>query len=605
MSFKNNYTKHINQISFYIKDQISLLRNIMFLVALTNEGIAQNFKSIKIDEFNIHSLKVSIITDNFLSNFISELDGFSVVESPLINTPDFRNIIFSKVTYNSKNDSISIFKSTISGRSIYYHINPKGEFFCSTHISLLRTAGVTIEENIEILPEFFIYRSVMPPNSLYKDIYHLFTGGRLCIIIIDGKCKFQSINHYNAPEPNQKIRSMKKSSKIMYDYLSESIERLKPVKDELAVLLSGGKDSSITSNICKKKFGITKSYSSGYPFEDPELNFEKIYALSAAEALGMNHHYYEPSNHEFLAGFLEAIKLSEEPLHHLQSVLFHLLFKNGISKDIKYVVHGQGAGFCFGNVTPYLYWKEKKLTKLLSKKPLKDIFIKISNLGGIEKGVAKIQSFKQILNETNLNYPLYDPKNPLWDWHGFGSVEWICNYFNVTPQNIIKSRYDFIKKFEHRSIYDVWSLYSLLIDEDITLPIWHKLGEENKKILYTPFYDSNVLNYVFLIPWKLKLSRPRNRLRNEICHRGNIPKFIINRPKKSFGIDPKYWGEKEGVFEPLIPIAVKVFNENEIRKMQSSDPKKAMTFWNMLNYAIWKRLCINNEPLKALLEELG
>jgi asparagine synthetase B (glutamine-hydrolysing) len=576
----------------------------MFLVAITKEGIAQNFQSVEIEEFNLHSLKVTIITDKFLSKVISEPDGFSVVESPLINTPDFRNIIYSQVNYQSIEKKLIVFKSTISGRSIYYHINPRGEFFCSTHISMLRTAGVPIEENTDVLPEFFLYRYVMPPNSLYKNINHLFTGGRLHISIEDGKCKFQSIDHYNPPEPNIKIKSMNISSKIIYDYLSESIEKLKPVRDEISVLMSGGKDSSVTSTICQKKFGINTSYSSGYPFEDPEFNFEKKYAISAAEALGMNHCYYEPSTQEYLVGFLEAIALTEEPLHHLQTPLFHLLFKNAIPKDKKFIVHGQGAGFCFGNVTPYLYYREKRVTKYFSTDYLKNIFLKISNVCKNEKGFSKIQKIKRILNETTSNYPLYEPENPIWSWHDFGSMEWICSYFNITNRNIIKSRYDFIKKFENRSLYDIWSLYSLLGDEDSTLPIWHKLGEGNRKILFDPFYDLNVLNYVFLIPWKIKLSRPRNRLRKEIARRAHIPEFIINRPKMSFAIQPEHWGKEGGIFEPLVPLASKVFDEKEIRKMQSTESKKAMTYWNMLNYAMWKRLYINCEPLEILLEEL-
>jgi asparagine synthetase B (glutamine-hydrolysing) len=577
----------------------------MFLVAITKDGIAQNFQSVKVEEFNLHSSKITIITDRFLSKFFLEPDGFSVVESPLITTPDFRNIIFSHVRYHSAEKKLTIFKSTNSGRSIYYHINSHGDFFCSTHISMLRIAGVPIKENPGVLPEFFVYRYVMPPNSLYMNINHLFTGGRLHISIIDGICKFQSIDHFNALELDEKIKSIKKCSKIIYDYLSESIEKLRPVKDEISILMSGGKDSSVTSTICQKKFGINTSYSAGYPFEDPEFNFEKRYALSAAEVFGMTHHYYEPSTQEYLTGFLEAIALSEEPLHHLQTPLFHLLFKNAIPKDKKFIVHGQGAGFCFGNVGPYLYWREKKLTKLLSKKPMNNIYIKMSNVLNKANGFTKIQNYKQIINETTLNYPLYDSRNPLWSWHDFGSVDWVCHYFNVTHRDIIKSRYNFIKKFENRPIYDVWSLYSLLGDEDITLPIWHKLGEGNKKILYDPFYDLNVLNYVFSIPWKLKLSRPQNRLRNEIARRGDIPEFIIIRPKRSFGIKPDRYGGKKGVFEPLIPLASKVFDEKEIRKMQSTEEKKAMTYWNMLNYAIWKRLCINNEPLEVLLEELG
>ena len=94
-------------------------------------------------------------------------------------------------------------------------------------------------------------------------------------------------------------------------------------------------------------------------------------------------------------------------------------------------------------------------------------------------------------------------------------------------------------------------------------------------------------------------------MRKEIARQSNLPKFIINRPKSAFGVRSKTWSMKGGVFEPLVPLASKVFDEKQIRYMQSSDPKKAMTFWNMLNYSIWKRLCINNEPLDDLIEELN
>ena len=113
----------------------------MFLIAITKDEIAQNFTSIKVDEFQINSYKVTIITDKFLSDLISEADDFSIIESPVISKSNNRNIIFSEVLYRNKENSLQVFKSTSSGRPLYYYTNLKGEFFCSTHISLLRKAG--------------------------------------------------------------------------------------------------------------------------------------------------------------------------------------------------------------------------------------------------------------------------------------------------------------------------------------------------------------------------------------------------------------------------------------------------------------------------------
>jgi len=567
----------------------------MFFLSITKNEISQNYQSYKIDEFKINSLFITVVTDNNTSKFIDEENGFSIIELPIIDSVENNKILFSNITYNKIDNELMISKSTISGRSLYYHINNKGEFFCSTHISLLRKAEVIIKENKQVLPEFFIYRYVMPPYSLYENINHLFTGGALRVCINNDKCLIKSIDHYMPPKQNEKLTKIRVCSKELYKNLVESVEKLHNSKNEIATISSGGKDSSITSSICQNIFSINKSYSAGYPFEDSNENIEKDYALSAADSFGMNHYYYEPTVDEYRKGFLEAISISEEPLHHLQTVLLHLLFKNGIPDNKKIVIHGQGAGFSFGNVTNYLYYKNKKMVKLFTKKPVKEIMSKIEGKG---------KMFVDNLDESTKNIPFSNPNNPLWLWHDFGDKKWVCKYFKTSEKEIIQTRYEFIKKFENFSIYDKWSLYSLLGDEDITLPIWTKLGEGNKKRLYAPFYDINVLDYVYSIPWKLKLKK-QNILRKEIAHQAKIPDFIVTRPKSSFGVRPERWSKKGGVFEPLVPLASKVIDERYIRSMQTHESKKAMTFWNILNYSIWKRLCIDNEPLNVLLDELN
>jgi asparagine synthetase B (glutamine-hydrolysing) len=222
----------------------------------------------------------------------------------------------------------------------------------------------------------------------------------------------------------------------------------------------------------------------------------------------------------------------------------------------------------------------------------------------ISKITRKGEELVEIMDKSTSEYLLSNCKNPIWSWMEYGNKNWVCAYFHVNENDIVKQRYNLIKKFSDKSIYDLWSLYSLFSDEDMTLAIWSKLGEGNKKIIYYPFYDSTLLNYVFSIPWNIKLQQPKDILRKEIGRECKLPEFILTRPKSSFGVNSSAWARKGGIFEPLVPLASKIFPKKEIQKMQSTDSKKAMTFWNMLNYSIWKRLCINNEPLESLLEEL-
>jgi len=293
----------------------------MFLITVTKNEISHNFRFSNIEELEFNSSKMTIVTDNFLTKFIMEEGGFSVVESPLNSPHDSKKNIFSQVKYDQDNKVINIFRSAVSGRPIYYYINNEGDFFCSTHIHMLRDAGVLIEENTKVLPEFFVYRIVTPPNTLYKNIKQLSIGDQLCIKIKDEGCIFRSLDHYHFPTQDNNIRSIHESGEKILNLLSQSIEILDSCKDNIALLLSGGLDSSILCKICQDIFKTNDSYSTGYPFEDPDLNLEKSYALSAGEALGLNHEYYQATTEEYLKGFLEAISLAENPLHHLQSCM--------------------------------------------------------------------------------------------------------------------------------------------------------------------------------------------------------------------------------------------------------------------------------------------
>jgi asparagine synthase (glutamine-hydrolysing) len=573
----------------------------MFLVAITKSEIANNLQSFAIEQFRINSSIITIVTDNFLSNIFSEPRGFSIIESPFIRNQNFGDVIFSQITYNNKNDVLEIFRSTLSGRPIYYHINSKGELFCSTHISMLRKTGVKIEENRMALPEFFAYRFIMPPQTLYKNIKQLFPGSRLYIKLINGKCVIRSISNFDIPKKDKKINSIENISRQTSNYLSKAIQALSPCKDRVAVLLSGGLDSSILFKICQANYGVDTTYSTGYPFEDPRKNMEKEYALSAADTFQAKHKYYEVTNKQYLRGFIEAISAAEEPLNHLQSVMFYLLFQGGIPYNKDIIISGQGADTVWGGGLNYLlYTSDQMLFKLLLKSPLVKLLEFASRITNKGKYFIDI-SLKW---KASKNCPKQDPNNIVWSADKYGSEDWVCKYFKVTSYDIIKNRYKTIKQFEGHSIYDVISLYTFLGALSVTQSIEAKLGESQRKILYYPFNHCDLLNYGYSIPWDLKLKTPKNILRRVACQY-DVPESIITRPKRGFGIRAERWAEKGEIFDSLIPLASKIFDEKQIRSMQSSDPKKSMTFWNILNFSIWKRLCVNNEPADVLLEELG
>jgi asparagine synthase (glutamine-hydrolysing) len=425
-------------------------------------------------------------------------------------------------------------------------------------------------------------------------------GGQLRVRLENDRCVIHTATYYTPPIENKHIKSLQESTTELHKYLGETLQRLQPAKNEVTILLSGGIDSSIISTLYKKTFNLNTSYSTAYPFESG-VNLEKRYALSAAKALQMNHCYYEPTTEKFLTGILEAISYAEEPLHHLQSVLLHLLWKNKIPREKRIILCAQGAGSTFGhNQIFYFYQKRKQLLYRLAINNLSlSLLKKLSNI------TATYKPFIEIIDKLHHDFPVTHPENPIWTWMDYGSWEWAQTYFKTTKNQIIKERNEIIKEFSDLSLYDIWSRYSLYGDEDVTLAIWSKIGEKNNKIIYYPFYDTKVLNSAFSIPWRLKIQKQR-LLTKELARQRELPKFIINRPKLAFGITSQQWAKQGDVFEPLMPVVSKIFDEREIRKLQSTNNRRtSQTFWNIVNYSIWKRLCINNESLDLLLEELN
>ena len=439
----------------------------------------------------------------------------------------------------------------------------------------------------------------MPPQTLFKNIKQLSLGESLFLKITKEKIDIQKITRPEFTYDNTNLSSIDICAKHICKMLRESIGKISISKDNIALILSGGIDSSILCKIGKDNFGFNESYSTSYPSEMSEEKIEKDYAISAGDALDLHHHYYEFSTNEYLHSVIESIYFSELPLHHLQSSCLNLLFKNGIPKNKKIIIQGQGAAGYFGNFRNYLYYKEKLPFKLFFYKPVNKIMGKINSITGLG---GKTINF---LYKSSLNYPLSNPDNPLWSIHDWGNKKWVCSYYNKTTKDIISNPYNVLKRYENKFVYDLTSLYSLYGDEDSTLSIWSKIAERNKKILYSPFYEFDVLNYAFSIPWRLKLKPPENILRKTIARECGLPKLIINRPKSGFGLEPRKWSKIGGFFEPFVKIASKNFEENEIRKMQSNDPTKAMIFWNMINYSIWKRLHIDNDNLDVITEELN
>ena len=573
----------------------------MLLAALSRSSLPGAFGSFSHQQFSVApGWLLTIATDELLSGIKVSDDEIVGAESLLSPLGVGSDVKFISARFSRQLRTLEILKTTISGRPVYYHLGSNGEFFVSTHIRLLRQAGVVIEENVEVVPELLIYRTVAPPRTLYRAIQQLPAAGQILVQIKEQGCSLTVNSGYSLPEGMGKDHDEGDISTRVTEFLSDAVGRLKPAGQSVATLLSGGVDSSILCGLAVQQLDSYDTYSSSYPFEDPEKDFEKAYALSAAAALATRHNFFVPNSLDFLKGVVEGLGNAETPLDHLQSVLLHLLFKYAIPKHLNHVIHGAVAEVAWGTETHLALGRAgTSRQNLLSTGPA----LAMLRMAGafwpkalaIREGVETVQ---------RLGLPLSSPQNPLWKIGAYGDREWVQARYRVSAEDVIRSRYDNLRSFADRPMEDVIALYSFNFQVAANIALWSKLAEGQGKIIYYPFADRDLLDFGFSIPWNLKLKSAKRFLRESGRALG-IPGAILDRPKRSFGINSDRWAEKGGVLEPLIPVAAKVVDIDELRSLQGRASRPAMTLWSLLNYAILKRLFILNESLDDLLSEVA
>jgi asparagine synthetase B (glutamine-hydrolysing) len=485
-------------------------------------------------------------------------------------------------------------KKSIGGRPLYYYAD-KSAFVCTTHVKNFKKLGIALTVNEAVLPEYFVYRLVMPPHTLYQNIRQLIPGQKAVVDFQGDEIRLSTLHRFLPDRHNsEESQAISEASAAFYD----SIRALSAVRDAVAVFLSGGLDSSTIYKIAHTTLGISKSYSTGYPFEDVELNTEKAYALSAAQSLGSEHTYLDTTVEEYQSAVIQSIWAAEEPLHHVQSPMMYLLCKNGLRQEENIILSGFGAGTFFGLYYHYEAaarsgWKHRFL-----KQPIRNI-LRLIGVGSIFPEMVTAG----ITGRTSLRADMKDAAYFLWGVGVYGDPQWVRNTFGCDSHDIVQGRLETINAYADMNLYDQISIVDYLGDACLTQYIWGKIAESHAKKMYYPFTSENFINSAFSMSWKYKMKYPKHAVK-EIARHSGVPEFIITRPKSGFGIQNQRWISDGGPLGPLIDLAAELDNVFKIHAIDCRDAGTRMIRWNIVNFVLWKAMMIDNLSPGELTERL-
>jgi asparagine synthase (glutamine-hydrolysing) len=476
---------------------------------------------------------------------------------------------------------VSLTSSICCCRPLYYHYR-EGLFCCSTSVRSLNECGVELELNEKALPEFLVYRYVVSPQTLYRGVKKLLGGQTVRIDLATGclvdSSDFEFMRSSSAiaarPAPGQLSRLLQDQLRVSFQHYSNP-----------GVLLSGGLDSGALAAISRELKPDIDSTSSSFNFID-RTDAETDYALSFASCLSMSHHVYEGSQAEYLSGLVDSIYFAEEPVHHLQSVMLHLLFKNHARQRHGLLICGEGADGLFGNdLHNFLHRRRHVLAvlKALGGKTLVPWLAKTFDLNDDRWSRLALDYGADVESEQHV----------LWTLGRYGDPELVKTQFGYDAESMLGSHKELTSRYKDRSLLDKVTILSLLCEGSVSMQIWSKLAESQGIALHYPFAATAVVDYVNPLPWEEKLREGKYFIRS-LLREHNVSEELITRPKLSFGFPYRYWALPGGLFQPVVDMATEMFEPALLRSLQTEESGRAMLLWNLINVYLWRKLMIEN-----------
>lgn len=405
--------------------------------------------------------------------------------------------------------------------------------------------------------QFMSFGYIPNDNSYYENIYKLKPAHYL---VFDGENI--NINKYWSLSKN-KIKINYDEAIFKTEEIIRSSIKYRLLSDlEVGSFLSGGVDSSLVSAIMQQESNSNiKTFSIG--FEDKNYD-ESIYAKEVAKHLGSDHYEYKFKVNDVLELIQDFDKYYDEPFGDSSSLPMMLLSR--MTKDkVSVALSGDGGDELFLGYDRYFFTQNyyNRLKKI--PKPMRSIIaflFKYSKQDKLEKMSYPIKN----LNEENLYSILYSSIKP-WDLNKVFSEEFLYETFDKDNLTLLDLQET---KFKDKDLMDNLSKldFNRYLPDDILTKV------DRASMAYglearVPLLDHRLVEFAYSLPNDIKLMNGPKAILKDILYK-YIPKELIDRPKKGFGVPLKYWFRDE----------LKDILYDKIHSLDNRFNKK-----NMLNFA--------------------
>lgn len=502
------------------------------------------------------------------------------------------NGMFAIVLYDFRLNKLLLARDRFGKKPLYWGIFDGTLIFGSELKALLKHPSLKREINLESLNKYLAYEYVPTPNSIFKNVYKLEPASY--VSFCGGEIKKKTF--WNTTF-NLKNISLAEGLKTLDHELEKSVKRRLISDVPLGVFLSGGLDSSVVAYYAQKNSkDKIKTFSIG--FEEKSYD-ESNYAKQVSDFLGTDHHSKILSAQNLLEIIPNIGEVIDEPF--ADASIIPTLFLSKFAKEyVSVALGGDGSDELFAG---YPTFQAEKLATLYSRIPS---FIRNNVIGEIVSYLPVNYLYLSFRFKAKKFISGFDVDKK------YRHQKWLGSFTKTDREKLFKKEtWDELKKVNEYEEIDnyleemagaSWQnkliylyLRTYLMDEVL-------VKVDRASMFYAlevraPFLDFILVDFVNSLPYKYKNRRFTTKYILKKLMEGKLPKNIIYRTKKGFGIPLAGWLKnelKDFCNEILNEKTIKegnLFNFEYIRTLKeehfSGKEDNAKLLWTLLVFQLW------------------
>lgn len=410
-------------------------------------------------------------------------------------------------------------RDRVGMKPLFYHQSAQGLVWASEIKAILKHEFVKAEINWDGVYTNFLFQTTLAPKTCFRNIFSLEPASLMVVDLKDQKITKEKF--WNFPRKFTRSVSEDEAVKKIDDLLSESISEQLYADVPVAVMMSGGIDSTLIASKSKPFNENINTYTISYPFSEEEV--EK--ASLAAEYFGVSHQVKEISDEEALEQLKENIQHFEEPYSSFEVLINAAKYAN--DHQFKVVLSGNGADELFAGYSHTL-----KLKRWL--------FMRSFNF---------IRSFILTKDPFSQRVKNYFSQDDMFDFFRQSQISMmplqVKNVLNPEVYNTINtdlSGYHASESKNYSGYFEYDMKYSLsshhVFRDDLSAM---KYGVEFRY----PYLSNSLIDYVSALPEKIRFNGIQNKPLLRRTAEKHLPLEVLNMPKRGFSFPVHYFLKKE------------------------------------------------------------